>query len=109
MTFCRLRRTTVVAGVFVSRRKRRCPVRLQGALWGLFAVGFLWGCTQAPEERLLRARCGRCHSYEQVLAKRKSEAAWERTVWSMRRRGAELTDAEAEQLVRYLSRVRGVP
>jgi len=78
-------------------------------LLGLLAVGLFWGCTPAPEERLLHARCGRCHPYEQVLAKRKSEAAWERTIWTMRRRGAELTDAEAEQLVRYLSRVRGVP
>lgn len=103
------RRATDGTGLLVPRRRQHCLVRLQRTFLGcLVAVGLLWGCTQAPEERLLHARCGRCHAVEQVLAKRKSEAAWERTIWAMRQRGADLTDAEADQLVRYLSRVRGL-
>ena len=67
------------------------------------------GCSplpESPEESLLRARCSRCHSYDNALRRRKSPQAWERTVWAMRQRGAELTDQEAERLVRYLARER---
>jgi cytochrome c553 len=63
---------------------------------------------QTPEETLLLTRCGRCHQHDHALNKRKSARGWERTVWAMRQRGAALSDQEAQSLVRYLSKKRGL-
>ena len=79
------------------------------AVAALAAVLSLGGCGDrpgSPGEALLQERCGRCHSYDNALDKRKSAAGWERTVWAMRKRGARLSDEEARQLVRHLARER---
>ena len=76
---------------------------------GISLAAAVSGCSplaESPEENLLRARCAHCHSYDNALRKRKSVGGWERTIWAMRQRGAELTDQEAERLVRYLARER---
>lgn len=52
---------------------------------------------------LLEARCTTCHSLRQVQTAKKTAAQWETTVRDMRNRGARLTDAEAQVLVRYLA------
>lgn len=59
------------------------------------------------DRRLFEAKCGRCHGIEVPLARRHDPAGWRRTVWAMRQRGADLTDDEAERVVRYLSATRG--
>lgn len=87
--------------------------------WGIAPLGLallagLWigGCDsrrEDAEESLLKERCSRCHRYDNALNKRKSANGWERTVWAMRQRGAELSDQEAAQLVRYLTQKRALP
>ncbi|MDF1555171.1 MAG: hypothetical protein P1P84_19025 [Deferrisomatales bacterium] len=89
---------------------RRRGIALLGL--ALLAGGWIGGCDSGredPEESLLRERCGLCHRYDNALNKRKSATGWERTVWAMRQRGAELSDQEAEQLVRYLTQKRALP
>jgi hypothetical protein len=84
----------------------RTAALLTGAILAWLGLGGCSAFPEAPEVRLLRARCGRCHPYDNALNKRKSANGWERTVWAMRQRGAVLSDAEAAQLVRYLVRER---
>jgi hypothetical protein len=58
-------------------------------------------------EELLEARCTQCHGLDPVEAASKTEAEWEDTVQRMISKGAELTDAEAETLVQYLTETYG--
>lgn len=76
---------------------------------GLTLLVLAVGCSGPPSEgqRLFEKRCSRCHTVETPLGKRKDREGWKRTVWAMRKRGAELTDAEAQKVVDYLVRVRG--
>jgi hypothetical protein len=58
-------------------------------------------------EELLEARCTQCHGLDRVEAVSQTEAEWKDTVESMIDLGAELTDAEAETLVQYLTETYG--
>ena len=58
-------------------------------------------------EELLEARCTGCHGLDQVKSASKTESEWEATVERMRGKGAELSDAEAETLVDYLTETYG--
>lgn len=68
------------------------------------------GCrpeAQHPGRRVFEVRCSQCHTLDAPLSRRKDRAAWERTVWAMRQRGAQLTDEEAAEVVGYLTEIRG--
>lgn len=54
---------------------------------------------------LVSERCARCHTLERVESARKTfdKAKWQATVERMRRAGAQLTDAEAADVVEHLS------
>ena len=58
-------------------------------------------------EELLQVRCTRCHTLDRVQAAAKTQAEWEATVERMRGKGAELTDAEAQTVVEYLTETYG--
>lgn len=60
--------------------------------------------TLAPRaEGLIVARCSVCHSPDLVAQQRLPKDRWLATVEKMKHWGAEITDDEAELLVRYLS------
>ena len=58
-------------------------------------------------EELVESRCTRCHGLETVTGAAKPPQQWESTVDRMIAKGAELTDAEAQVLVDYLSETYG--
>jgi hypothetical protein len=47
--------------------------------------------------------CGTCHNLQKTVVSRKSAQDWERTVYDMIRRGAQIFPDEAEQIVKYLA------
>jgi len=47
--------------------------------------------------------CGTCHNLQKTVVSRKSAQEWERTVYDMIRRGAQIFPDEAEQIVKYLA------
>lgn len=54
-------------------------------------------------EGLILARCSVCHSADLIAQQRLPRARWDTTVEKMRHWGAELSNDEADLLVRYLS------
>ena len=52
---------------------------------------------------LVKSKCTMCHSIDRINSASKDRAGWEETVARMRTAGAVLTDAEAAQVVEYLS------
>lgn len=58
----------------------------------------------APQaEGLILARCSVCHSADLIAQQRLPRARWEATVEKMKHWGAEISNDEADLLVRYLS------
>ena len=61
-----------------------------------------------PEaNRLLDRACTKCHGRDRVDQSRYPEERWRVVAVDMRERGAQLSDEELEQLVEWLTRVRG--
>ena len=54
-------------------------------------------------EKLIIARCTVCHSADLITQQRLSRTRWEATVDKMKHWGAELSDQDADLLIRYLS------
>lgn len=54
-------------------------------------------------ERLIIARCAVCHSADLITQQRLSRTRWEATIDKMKHWGAEISDQEADLLIRYLS------
>ncbi|MBN2247520.1 MAG: hypothetical protein JW733_02345 [Coriobacteriia bacterium] len=54
-------------------------------------------------EAILNAKCGSCHSIDQVLAQQYDAVGWAAVIDDMITRGADLTDDEAAALAEYLS------
>lgn len=48
--------------------------------------------------------CGTCHNLQKTVVSRKTPKEWERTVYDMVARGAQIFPDEAEQIIKYLSR-----
>jgi len=48
--------------------------------------------------------CGTCHNLQKTVVSRKTPQEWERTVYDMVARGAQIFPDEAEQIVKYLAR-----
>lgn len=61
------------------------------------------GALAPRAEALIMARCSVCHSSDLVTQQRLSEDRWAATVDKMMHWGAEISSAEADLLVRYLS------
>lgn len=93
--------------------------RFHRALFGAIALGLagLAAMTSAQEddlvsvtaalgpraEGLIVARCSVCHSPDLIAQQRLPKDRWQATVEKMKHWGAEISDDEAELLVRYLS------
>ena len=59
-------------------------------------------------EALFKSKCGECHSIDIPLSERKTKDGWKDIVQRMRSNGAQLTDKEAEAIIAYLSKERGL-
>jgi len=57
-----------------------------------------------PEHDLVARVCTQCHAAEQVTIQRRSAEQWDQTVQTMIANGAQLTPAQAAQVVAYLTR-----
>lgn len=90
--------------------RRALPVLLFFAAL-IFPVSFLW-----PEEDwktlmpdgegkdVTAELCGTCHDLQKVVVSRKSPQEWERSVYDMVARGAQIFPDEVEQIVKYLAK-----
>ena len=47
--------------------------------------------------------CGTCHNLQKTVVSRKTSQEWERTVYDMVARGAQIFPDEAEQIIKYLA------
>src|SRR5574342_115251 len=47
--------------------------------------------------------CGSCHNLQKVVLSKKTAPEWERSVYDMIARGAQIFPDEAEKIVKYLS------
>lgn len=61
--------------------------------------------TPPPEgtAALVAERCTPCHSLDRVIAADKDDMGWRTSVARMRTNGAMLTDAEADEIVKFLA------
>jgi cytochrome c5 len=57
-----------------------------------------------PGQALVQAKCGMCHPVSQVIANPKTHDQWENSVENMIGRGAQVSDAEYDVIVAYLSK-----
>lgn len=48
--------------------------------------------------------CGTCHNLQKTVVSRKTPQEWERTVYDMVARGAQIFPDEAEQIIKYLAK-----
>jgi len=55
-----------------------------------------------PGRELVGAKCGTCHTLAIVAGQRRDRAAWEQSIDQMIGRGAEISDAEYDQIAAYL-------
>lgn len=53
---------------------------------------------------LTAQQCSTCHTLQKVVASRKPATEWERTVYDMTARGAQIFPDEAEIIVKYLTK-----
>lgn len=58
-------------------------------------------------QRLLETKCARCHYLDRVLLRGKTREDWTKTVYRMREKSlAWISQAEADEIIEYLSRLR---
>jgi mono/diheme cytochrome c family protein len=62
-----------------------------------------------PGVALIQGRCAMCHSADFVLQARKPKAAWRDLINEMVAKGAQVSDAEADQIQAYLEKNQSVP
>ena len=98
------------------RREKLIQARVVGLCMILGLIGLAVGTAAQEEdlatvsaalapraEGLIIARCSVCHSPDLIAQQRLPRARWEATVEKMKRWGAEISNDEADLLVRYLS------
>lgn len=56
------------------------------------------------KELVLELCSNACHNLQKVVASRKTEKEWERSVYDMVSRGAQIFPEEVEQIVKYLAK-----
>ena len=59
---------------------------------------------EADGKQLVIELCGTCHNLQKVVSSRKSDKEWERSVYDMVSRGAQIFPEEADQIVKYLAK-----
>jgi cytochrome c5 len=75
-----------------------------GAANGADAAGGGAAGGSTPQGQVLvQDRCTRCHDTSRIKAAQHDKAGWEATVSRMRGKGAQLSDAEAIEVVTFLS------
>jgi mono/diheme cytochrome c family protein len=57
-----------------------------------------------PGRELVAAKCSACHPLAIVTGQKRDRMAWEQTIDQMIGRGAEIDDAQYEQIAAYLGR-----
>jgi cytochrome c5 len=62
-----------------------------------------------PAVTLIQTRCVMCHGADFVLQARKPKAAWRDLINEMVGKGAQVSDAEADQIQAYLEKNQSVP
>jgi mono/diheme cytochrome c family protein len=62
-----------------------------------------------PGLALIQSRCVMCHSADFVLQARKPKAAWRDLINEMVGKGAQVSDAEADQIQAYLEKNQSLP
>src|SRR5437763_12313658 len=62
-----------------------------------------------PAVALIQSRCVMCHGADFVLQARKPKAAWRDLINEMVGKGAQVSDAEADQIQAYLEKNQSVP
>jgi hypothetical protein len=76
----------------------------------LFPVPSLWPnnhwvslLPQGDGKEETQQLCGSCHNLQKTVLSRKTPQEWERTVYDMVARGAQIFPDEAEKIAKYLS------
>jgi hypothetical protein len=59
---------------------------------------------EADGKQLVVELCGTCHNLQKVVTSRKSDKEWERSVYDMVSRGAQIFPEEADQITKYLAK-----
>jgi mono/diheme cytochrome c family protein len=62
-----------------------------------------------PAVALIQSRCVMCHGADFVLQARKPKAAWRDLINEMVGKGAQVSDAEADQIQAYLEKNQSLP
>lgn len=55
----------------------------------------------APETEVINAQCRICHSIDYLTQQRLTDAGWKKAIDKMRKFGANLSDADADALVKF--------
>jgi hypothetical protein len=76
----------------------------------IFPTGVLWSnnhwATLLPAgdgKQETQELCGSCHNLQKIVLSRKTPQEWERSVYDMIARGAQIFPDEAEKISKYLS------
>lgn len=67
------------------------------------SAGSSIGASASTPAGLVSVRCTRCHPVDRIKAAQHDAAAWKVTVDRMRGNGAQLSDAEAQQVIDFLA------
>ena len=59
---------------------------------------------EADGKQLVVDLCGTCHNLQKVVTSRKTDKEWERSVYDMVSRGAQIFPEEADQIAKYLAK-----
>lgn len=72
------------------------------------AAGAQTPAADLTTQKLIQTKCAACHPLTQIAPARKSKEDWGATIDKMIGFGAQISDAEYDQIVDYLSRTQGV-
>src|SRR5580658_9424128 len=72
-------------------------------LFALAAIGFAQTLPEGPGKAVTERMCRGCHGLDNVVRARRTRDKWAEVVDDMVSRGAKGTDAEADEVIEYLS------
>lgn len=96
----------VLHGAYITPEEHEAAVSWLVRNYGLAAPREL-PANSAPQDRelnLVLKKCTSCHNLERVTQQARTPAEWSKIVAQMRAIGAPMSDSEAVQIVRYLSK-----
>jgi len=89
---------------------RRSLLAMTFVIAMFFPTGVLWPnnhwaslLPQGEGKEETQQLCGSCHNLQKTVLSRKTPKEWERTVFDMVARGAQIFPDEAEKIAKYLS------